>query len=84
MKATILRHEVCDDCDGTGRVPVYSWPRECEAECATSLRNYWSGGQYYLCDRRHPGAFPAILWRPDERERALVAFALSFDAKVAA
>lgn len=65
----LIGHKPCPTCEGAGKVPIYAWPPECTAECAASLRDYQSGGQYYLCFRH--GLLNSVLWTPEERERAL-------------
>ena len=71
--ATVAAGIPCPACGGTGTVYVYSWPVECFAECAKTLRSYISGGQYWLCDHHVvKGTLrTSVLWTSGQRETAL-------------
>ncbi len=69
----VIARRPCDTCDGTGSIPEYEWPKECQAACALTLRSYWSGGQYWLCGKHFVAAIVPVLWSPEQKARALKA-----------
>ena len=75
--ARVIGEHACSACNGTGVIPEYDWPKECEAECALKLRNYWSGSQHWLCDQHLHGGLIPVLWTPADKARALKAIGQS-------